>query len=282
MSLSSPFTTSFEAKITSASNPSSTHQATTSQSKVLKSDSLDFSFASSSDGGGVTLGAGGFGVVRKAMFRGRVVAVKSLKMDNSDGSINQLKAIELFASEATKMSQISHPRVVEFIGFVLESFSIIMECMSEGTLADFLKRNLETVIPWSTRYWFAADIAEGMAYLHSKKDVNGKPKIELFHQDLKPANVLLNLEDGVLRGKISDLGLAAIKTSVSESSGQKKPNKLPSTNLTSFVAHQGGTFAYMAPELIKGSLKVKLMKSVRKDVDKYNLQRYNLIVYKSL
>lgn len=31
------------------------------------------------------------------------------------------------------------------------------------------------------------DIAEGMAYLHSKATINGKLKIEVFHQDLKPA-----------------------------------------------------------------------------------------------
>ena len=148
------------------------------------------------------------------------------------------------------MSQISHPRIVEFMGFIIESFSIVMEFMEEGTLADFLKQNRDTSLSWAVKYWFAADIAEGMAYLHSKNTTTNNHKIEVFHQDLKPANVLLTRENGVLRGKISDLGLAAIKT------GGESPKKHQQSMLTSFVAHQGGTYAYMSPELIKGSTKV--------------------------
>lgn len=237
---------------------------------------------------------GAFGVVKLAKFKGRLVAVKALKLNSENSNNNgkgsgggsafdQLRSIQLFAAEAAKMSQISHPRVVEFLGFVLESFSIVMEYMSHGTLADYLKQNIQTktgnvhflssminlhknlkqtindthtitiVIPWSVRYWFIADIAEGMTYLHSKQGLNGKSKVEVFHQDLKPANILLNMENGVLRGKISDLGLAAIKTGVvGGKDGDLKPRQL----LTSFVAHQGGTYAYMAPELLRGSTKV--------------------------
>ncbi len=159
------------------------------------------------------------------------------------------------------MSQISHPRIVEFLGFIIESFSIIMEFMEEGTLADFLKQNRDTPVSWSVKYWFAVDIAEGMAYLHSKKTVANKPKIEVFHQDLKPANVLLTRENGVLRSKISDLGLAAIKSTGGGAEPSSKSHQ--QSNLTSFVAHQGGTYAYMSPELIKGSTKVSSLSKVR-------------------
>lgn len=206
------------------------------------------------------LGSGAFGVVRLAKYNGKLVAVKALKLDNSNSKLDPLKAIELFADEAAKMSQISHPRIVEFIGFIMETLSIVMEYMSDGTLADYLKQNTNSIIPWSTRYWFIADIAEGMTYLHSKRGLNGKPKVEVFHQDLKPANILLNIENGVLRRKISDLGLAAIKDQCVDAtaSGAQKYDKFLQSNPTSFVAHQGGTYAYMAPELLRGSRKVRI------------------------
>lgn len=207
-----------------------------------------------------SLGEGGFGIVRKAQYKGQTVAVKSLKVNETvDGRNNsKLHSMELFVAEAKKMAQISHPRIVEFLGFVMESFSIIMEFMSEGTLADYLKQNRGKDIPWSVRYWFAADIAEGMAYLHSKKGANGKFKVEVFHQDLKPANVLLSLENGELRCKISDLGLAAIKRASNEDGSDGKLSKIEQqTNMmTSFVDHQGGTYAYMAPELTTGGSRV--------------------------
>lgn len=217
-----------------------------SDNMMLRLDQVEYS-----SNGGDILGAGAFGVVRKAKFQGKLVAVKSLKFEGGE-IIKRFHAMELFISEAKKMSQISHPRIVEFLGFVMESFSIVMEFLSEGTLADYLKRNRERSIPWSVRYWFVADIAEGMTYLHSKKDLHGKPKVEVFHQDLKPANALLLLESGLLRCKISDLGLAAIKNAATDA--DKAENK--ASLLTSYVAHQGGTYAYMAPELMKGSPKV--------------------------
>lgn len=214
-------------------------------SKIMKNSDIQFSQ------GDNNLGAGGFGIVRKAEFNGKLVAVKSFKVESE---MNHFKAMELFIAEAGKMSQISHPRVIQFLGFVLESFSIVMEFMSEGTLADYLKANKGTAIPWSVRYWFAADIAEGMAYLHCKKTADGKPKIELFHQDLKHANVLLSIEDGRLRGKISDLGLAANKYNSTKKDESSKHN---ASAVTSFAVMQGGTYAYMAPELLRGSTKVK-------------------------
>jgi serine/threonine protein kinase len=52
------------------------------------------------------------------------------------------------------------------------------------------------------------DISEGMAYLHSPLDKEGDDKPVLFHQDMKSANVLLEMVSGRLRGKISDFGLS--------------------------------------------------------------------------
>ncbi len=76
------------------------------------------------------LGKGGFGVVRKGQFEGQPVAVKSLFLNNED--VDPLAAAELFLSEAKNMRELEHPRIVKFLGFIMESFSIVMEFMSEG------------------------------------------------------------------------------------------------------------------------------------------------------
>lgn len=115
----------------------------------------------------------GFGVVRKAVFEGGVVAVKSLQLETS--TMDALKSIQMFAAEAEKMRNVRHPCIVEFKGFVLEMFAIVMQFMPDGTLYDYIKQS-KNEMPWVERFWCAVDVADGMAFLHSSG---------LFHQDLK-------------------------------------------------------------------------------------------------
>ena len=74
--------------------------------------------------------------------------------------------------------------------------------MANGDLMDGLsRRNPITKLPmmsWKIRIQIAADIAEGMEFLHSRKP-------PIIHRDLKSANVLLDIED---RAKIADFGLS--------------------------------------------------------------------------
>ncbi len=79
-----PVPTALEAAFNSVSIPQSYDSI---DSKVLRSDQVEY--CSSNE----NLGAGGFGIVKKAKFRGKMVAVKTLKMDDAKG---QLKAMEMF------------------------------------------------------------------------------------------------------------------------------------------------------------------------------------------
>jgi serine/threonine protein kinase len=72
-----------------------------------------------------------------------------------------------------------------------------------------------------------------MAFLHSSLP-SAKPV--LFHQDLKTANVLLSIQDGALRGKISDFGLSFLKEFQTDEEA---------------VNHNGGTRFYLAPEIMQ-------------------------------
>lgn len=95
------------------------------------------------------------------------------------------------------------------------------------------------MIEWSQRAIFLKDIAEGMTYLHSA---------DVYHQDLKTDNVLLGIERGRLRAKISDFGMSNVKctnTSTATSTDNSFAHQ-PATNpILSTVSHIGGTRAYM-------------------------------------
>ncbi len=58
-------------------------------SKAIQSDQVSY-FTSNEN-----LGAGGFGIVKKAKFRGQTVAIKSLQSVKLNGVTSQLKAMEM-------------------------------------------------------------------------------------------------------------------------------------------------------------------------------------------
>jgi serine/threonine protein kinase len=89
------------------------------------------------------------------------------------------------------------------------------------------------------------DICEGMAYLHSSTNADGSEKKELFHQDLKSANVLLTEVDETIRAKIGDFGLSCMlfKSSKYFYLVMKQAEK----GATDEVRLNGGTRCYQAP-----------------------------------
>lgn len=93
---------------------------------------------------------------------------------------------------------------------------IIMELMTTGSLHDYIAEK-PCADGLGSREDIAIDICSGMAYLH---------KLNVIHRDLKPGNVVL---DEFLRAKITDFGLALIKT----------------TAVTSVKGLEMGTIQYM-------------------------------------
>ena len=134
--------------------------------------------------------------------------------------MNSLAASMLYNLEVETMTKLRHPRVVTFFGageldegYVSptsdgmpappKGIFVVLEFVPDGDLQQVLERALgsntlnagTTVLPWQLRLQYALDIAEGMAFIHSKN---------LIHRDLKSLNVLVD-HDG--RCKIADLGL---------------------------------------------------------------------------
>lgn len=134
------------------------------------------------------IGKGEFSEVHKAICGGREVAVKIVK----DSGMAQM-----FLAEASVMTSLRHPNLVELLGVVLgDVIYIVTEFMSKGSLVDYLRTRGRSVIAASDQIRFARDTCSGMAHLETKS---------IVHRDLAARNVLIH-ENAT--AKVSDFGLA--------------------------------------------------------------------------
>lgn len=136
------------------------------------------------------LGRGEFGDVRLAYYRGQKVAVKILK-DSS-------KAAQNFLAEASLMTSLRHPNLVQLMGVVFDgpSICLVTEYMAKGSLVDYLRSRGRLHVNKKDQINFATHTCAGMAYLESK---------HVVHRDLAARNVLIS-EEGI--AKVCDFGLA--------------------------------------------------------------------------
>ncbi|XP_015792671.1 tyrosine-protein kinase CSK isoform X1 [Tetranychus urticae] len=136
------------------------------------------------------LGRGEFGDVRLAYYRGQKVAVKILK--------DSCKAAQNFLAEASLMTSLRHPNLVQLMGVVFDgpSICLVTEYMAKGSLVDYLRSRGRLHVNKKDQINFATHTCAGMAYLESK---------HVVHRDLAARNVLIS-EDGI--AKVCDFGLA--------------------------------------------------------------------------
>lgn len=174
------------------------------------------------------LGRGSMGVVVRAYdpeLR-RAVAVKLLEPRIAHGA----GARERLLREAQAMARLAHPNVVTVYDVTAhgEALAIAMELVEGTTLRAVIGRGLG----WQAMLAITVAAGRGLAAAHAAK---------LIHRDYKPENVLC-ADDG--RVVVSDFGLARI---------DERPDSLPGTT-DGTVTTLAGTPAYMAPELLSGSV----------------------------
>lgn len=93
-------------------------------------------------------------------------------------------SVNSFYHEASLLSRLKHPNVLEIYGICVRppSISLVMELCPNGNLYEYLRR--EPDLPWETKLRLARECAEAVAFLHSQEP-------PVLHLDLKSLNFLL-------------------------------------------------------------------------------------------
>nr|XP_056709696.1 mitogen-activated protein kinase kinase kinase 11 [Euleptes europaea] len=175
------------------------------------------------------IGVGGFGKVYRGTWRGELVAVKAARQDPDEDISTTAERVQ---QEARLFAMLRHPNIIALKAVCLQepNLCLVMEYAAGGPLSRMLAGQR---IPPNILINWAVQIAQGMLYLHCEAIV------PVIHRDLKSNNILLAecVDDGDVSGKtlkITDFGLAR---------EWHKTTKMSTA----------GTYAWMAPEVIKSS-----------------------------
>jgi Ran GTPase-activating protein (RanGAP) involved in mRNA processing and transport len=198
---------------------------------------------------GDELGSGSYGDVYRGKWQHFDVAIKQLKTSRLAPA-----TLESFKQEAEIMWGLRHDNIVQLYGVSVDNpghYCLVMELMPQCSLFDVI-HNDET-LEWKVRYNIASDIAKGLSLLHDRG---------IIHQDLKSPNVLIG--DG-MRAKITDFGLAKVKTETSTLA-----STMPREQTSAGQAKPAGTLRWMAPELFKRRAQA---------TDKSDIHSYGMILW---
>lgn len=176
------------------------------------------------------LGSGAFSTCFQArdVQTGTLMAVKQITLNRGQDEDEKTKLECLVREEVNLMSQLDHPHLLRLYGVVEEDsqLNIFVEWMAGGSISRLLEKhgafNERVIIKYSQQ------ILLGLEYLHA---------FGILHRDLKGANLFVDTTGHHLR--IGDFGAAAHLYSNMTYPGE-------------FRGQVEGTFAFMAPEVLRG------------------------------
>lgn len=171
---------------------------------------------------GDRIGVGGMGIVYKAIYtkNGARVALKVLAPDVADSESLQRR----FEREISILKKLQHPNIVRYYGggkFGTQRF-YAMEFVDGGSLEEYLRKKKR--LPWEEAIEITLQVAQALEHAH---------EAGVIHRDLKPANLLITTSNVI---KLTDFGIARDTTATALTAAGKTV----------------GTYAYMAPEQIRG------------------------------
>jgi|GEM_PF-5506069 len=184
------------------------------------------------------ISAGATAAVYRAKIRGeagfeRLVTIKRILPQMAGDP----EFVETFVREAKVCARLTHSNICPIyeLGKVGESLYMASEWVAGKDLRAILQRLQATgrVMPPLAAAWIASRLCDALDYAHSLKDVKGE-RLNLLHQDLSPANVMVSYEGAV---KLLDFGLA------------RAAGRAQQTNVDALKQKLG----YMSPELVLGT-----------------------------
>lgn len=188
------------------------------------------------------LGEGGVGAVYKGRdwTLDRLVAVKALKSDYSRNP----QFLERFRAEAVILARLNHPNIATLYALIQDhdDYFMVMEYIEGMDFEHIIRASGPLTLASAMSIWGQA--LEGVRHIHQ----NG-----VIHRDLKPSNLMLTATGRV---KVMDFGIA-------RAAGKARLTR---------QGHLVGTFAYMAPEQIKGE-----EADARSDIYSLGLVLYELL-----
>lgn len=153
----------------------------------------------------------------------RSVAIKTMRLDQSDDADLMKEVKTRFFHEAESTGRLSHPNIVTIYdaGEEEDLGYIAMEFLEGATLKASCRK--ESLLPIKEAVSIVATVAEALDYAHRQG---------IVHRDIKPSNIMVTNEHAV---KVTDFGIARITTSTN-------------TQTTMIM----GTPSYISPEQVKG------------------------------
>ncbi|KAJ7333480.1 kinase-like domain-containing protein [Mycena albidolilacea] len=164
---------------------------------------------------------GGYGDVHQALYRGKPVALKHMRMFQDT---NQRDIRRRFCREALVWHRLRHVYIVPLIGIDTESFPpsfcLVSPWMKNGTVNMYLEGR-QGISRQRIVNRLIGEIAQGLAFLHTENVVHG---------DLRGANILVS---DAVSACLTDFGLTVLSDA---STSQSRPT--------------AGCTRWMAPELL--------------------------------
>ena len=131
------------------------------------------------------LGRGAMGIVYKAEdpIIGRIVAIKTIRMDYLDKKTGQGGALKRFIREAQSAGNLSHPNIITIhdINEDQDVMYIVMEYISGTSLEDQILS--DKVFSVDEVVQLMTPVAQALDYAHSKG---------VIHRDVKPGNIIVD------------------------------------------------------------------------------------------